>query len=61
MMNGRWFSQQRLEAYIASGDEKFKKSKAKKGGDEDEEAERLDEFGDWLEQGHDDKLGDEIR
>ena len=61
MMNGRFFAGTQVEAYIASGDEKFKKSNEKKLGIEDdengngeaaaaeEEGKRLDEFGSWLE------------
>ncbi len=57
-MSGRLFSGQTVEAYIADGNEKFKKSSEKKGvlagldgdGDEnEEEGKRLDEFGSWLE------------
>ena len=58
-MNGRYFSQQKIEAYIYDGKEKFKKS-GKKAGDDDDEDARLDDFGDWLEN-HDSKVGDEIR
>ncbi len=32
-MNGRWFDERQLEAYIADGSEKFKKSDEKKGSD----------------------------
>ncbi len=63
-MNGRWFDERQLEAYVADGSEKFKKSNEKKGSDvEDEdgenggqgdgvggEGERLDRFGKWLEE-----------
>lgn len=58
-MHGRMFSGQAVQAYIADGSERFKKSNEKKGGalNEDEEDEeggeegkRLDEFGKWLEQ-----------
>lgn len=62
--NGRYFGGQTVEAYISKGKENFKKTKEKKGrfgDDEDDEETRLDDFGDWLEQGHDSKLGDEIR
>ena len=56
LMDGRFFSGQKLEAYIADGGEKFKKSGEKKlelgDGDEGEdETTRLDEFGSWLEEG----------
>lgn len=56
LMNGRWFDERQLEAYISTGNDKFKKSKGKSnvlGGDEeDEDGEggRLDAFGEWLEQ-----------
>jgi HIV Tat-specific factor 1 len=56
-MNGRWFDERQLEAYIADGSEKFKKSNEKKAdigddndGGEDGEGERLDKFGEWLEE-----------
>ena len=54
-MNGRHFSGMVVEAYIAEGNEKFKKSSEKKAvieDDEDEdEGKRLDQFGSWLEEG----------
>lgn len=57
-MDGRYFAGTRVEAYIADGSEKFKKSSEKKVqiGDEDdgkdeEEGKRLDQFGSWLEAG----------
>ncbi|OAL30938.1 hypothetical protein AYO20_08523 [Fonsecaea nubica] len=56
-MNGRWFDERQLEAFIATGREKFKKSGDKKVSfdDEDDEEEggeggRLDKFGSWLEE-----------
>lgn len=52
VMNGRFFSATRVEAYIADGSERFKKTNTKKAGlgdDESEEDERLDNFGAWLE------------
>jgi HIV Tat-specific factor 1 len=55
-MNGRWFDERQLEAFIATGNEKFKKSSDKKAAFEDEDDEaaeeggRLDKFGSWLEQ-----------
>ena len=60
LMDGRFFSGQKLEAYIADGGEKFKKSGEKKlelgDGDEGEnETKRLDEFGSWLEEDQDGK------
>ncbi|EXJ82145.1 hypothetical protein A1O1_08214 [Capronia coronata CBS 617.96] len=54
LMNGRWFDERQLEAYISTGNEKFKRSSDKTTGldeDEDEnEGGRLDKFGSWLEQ-----------
>ncbi|KAL8694345.1 MAG: hypothetical protein Q9218_000982 [Villophora microphyllina] len=55
LMDGRYFSGTRVEAYIADGSEKFKKTSERKlqlgdGEDEDgEEGKRLDQFGGWLE------------
>ena len=55
-MNGRWFDERQLVAHIATGEERFKKSKDKSnvvGGDEDDEdgeGNRLDRFGEWLEE-----------
>ena len=57
-MNGRHFAGMVVEAYIADGNEKFKKSSEKKaaamedGGEEgnEEEGRRLDQFGSWLEE-----------
>lgn len=61
-MDGRFFAGTKVEAYIADGNEKFKKSSERKRGMEgqeggaDEEAEaddegkRLDKFGSWLEE-----------
>ena len=53
-MNGRWFDERQLEAFIATGNEKFKKTKEKQPNydDDDEEGEggRLDKFGSWLEE-----------
>ena len=54
-MNGRHFSGMVVEAYIADGNEKFKKSSEKKAAAMEEEGEdegkRLDQFGTWLEEG----------
>lgn len=58
-MDGRFFSGTRVEAYIADGNEKFKKSSERKvqfgnedeGKEEEEEGKRLDQFGSWLEGG----------
>lgn len=53
VMNGRHFSGMVVEAYIADGNEKFKKSSEKKAAAVEEEGEeegkRLDQFGTWLE------------
>ena len=53
-MNGRWFDERQLEAYVADGTEKFKKSNEKKVDADDEgeegEGDRLDKFGSWLEE-----------
>ena len=53
-MNGRHFSGMVVEAYIADGNEKFKKSSEKKTIAFEEEGEdegkRLDQFGTWLEE-----------
>ena len=61
VMDGRFFAGTQVIAYIAKGEEKFRKSNAKKadvdedeveGGDEEtEEKKRLDAFGEWLEEG----------
>lgn len=51
-MDGRFFDTRIVEAYIADGSEKFKKTGEKKLGVEDEdedEGRRLDQFGSWLE------------
>lgn len=60
LMNGRWFDERQLEAYIADGSEKFKRSDEKKVELDDTntgagdvaagEGERLDKFGEWLEE-----------
>ena len=57
-MDGRWFDERQLKAYVADGSEKFKKSNEKTvdvaegGGEAEAEAEddRLDKFGSWLEE-----------
>jgi len=55
-MDGRWFDERQLTAYIADGSEKFRKSNEKivdvAEGEEEEEGEgdRLDKFGSWLEE-----------
>lgn len=51
-MDGRFFDTRIIEAYIADGSEKFKKTGEKKLGVEDEDEDdgkRLDQFGSWLE------------
>ena len=55
VMNGRHFSGMVVEAYIADGSEKFKKSSEKKAAaieeeEGEEEGRRLDQFGSWLEE-----------
>lgn len=54
-MNGRHFSGMTVQAHIADGSEKFKKSSEKKAAveadDGEEEGKRLDQFGSWLEEG----------
>ncbi|KAM0796242.1 splicing factor U2AF-associated protein [Usnea florida] len=58
VMNGRHFAGMVVEAYIADGNEKFKKSSEKRAaaladdGEEghEEEGRRLDQFGSWLEE-----------
>jgi len=51
-MDGRFFSGTRVEACIADGSEKFKKTNEKISVDDDdaEEDARLDNFGNWLEE-----------
>ena len=54
IMDGRHFSGMVVEAYVADGNEKFKKSSEKKATAIEEEGEdegkRLDQFGTWLEE-----------
>jgi HIV Tat-specific factor 1 len=62
-MNGRFFGGTAVEAYISDGSERFRKTNEKRAAledlaekgfdaeDEDEE-QRLDEFGTWLESSH---------
>ncbi|KAK6369555.1 uncharacterized protein PV06_10870 [Exophiala oligosperma] len=53
LMNGRWFDERQLEAFVSTGNEKFKKSSDRAVEDDDEEDQeggRLDKFGSWLEQ-----------
>lgn len=52
-MDGRSFAGQKVEAYLADGSERFKKtSERKAAGDDsgDEEDQRIEEFGKWLEE-----------
>lgn len=62
-MDGRYFSGTRVVAYVSDGREKFRKSNerrealqdiAERGIDaeDEEEKQRLDEFGTWLESSH---------
>lgn len=46
-MNGRFFGGQKLEAYIDYDETKWRKTKDRGGDEEDEE--RLERFGEWLE------------
>jgi len=60
----RRFGGQPVEPRIATGDEKFKKTKEKKAAWEDNDAEtkRLDDFGEWLEnEGKEAGGGEEVR
>ncbi|KAI9674705.1 MAG: hypothetical protein M1817_001608 [Caeruleum heppii] len=53
-MDGRYFDGTTVEAYVADGSEKFKKSSERKAAleedDGDAENQRLDQFGSWLEE-----------
>ncbi|KAI5855778.1 hypothetical protein BZA05DRAFT_333269 [Tricharina praecox] len=52
LMDGRFFAGQQVKAYIADGNEKFKKHTTKNAETADaEEAERLEKFGKFLEEG----------
>lgn len=59
-MGGRFFGGTQVVAYIADGSEKFKRTNEKRaaledlaeGRDADEEADRLEGFGSWLENQH---------
>lgn len=68
MMDGRFFGGTQVEANIADGSERFRKTNPKKAaleeelkgqnGNENEEEKRLEKFGSWLEgesKGQDDK------
>lgn len=46
--DGRWFDARQVEAHIADGREKFKKSKKNEADDEEDEA-RLEEFSKYIE------------
>jgi HIV Tat-specific factor 1 len=56
-LNGRNFSGQAVQAYIADGTQRFKKSSERTHAldedDEKEEKKRLDEFGSWIEKQED--------
>ncbi|KAJ5097430.1 hypothetical protein N7456_008151 [Penicillium angulare] len=63
MMDGRFFGGTQVEAYVSEGREKFKKTNERRAALEDmaergidaedeEENQRLDEFGTWLESSH---------
>ncbi|EAW07743.1 U2 snRNP complex subunit CUS2 [Aspergillus clavatus NRRL 1] len=63
VMDGRFFAGTRVEAYVSDGKEKFRKTNEKRAAledmaergldaEDDEENERLDEFGTWLESSH---------
>ncbi|KAK9478839.1 hypothetical protein V1514DRAFT_293020 [Lipomyces japonicus] len=57
-MNGRFFNGQRLKAFIFDGNERYRKSGKKDLTEEDDdkiEQERLQKFGDWLEEYNDDE------
>ena len=52
-MDGRMFSGEKVVAHIATGNERFKKSKKNDDDEEDgagEEGDRLEGFGNWLEE-----------
>ncbi|RMZ83845.1 hypothetical protein DV737_g1476, partial [Chaetothyriales sp. CBS 132003] len=55
VMNGRWFDERQLEAFVATGNENFRKTNEKSEAFEDEDSDgekgRLDKFGSWLEEG----------
>lgn len=62
-MNGRFFGGTAVEAYISEGNERFRKSNEKRAAledlaergfhaEDDDEDQRLDEFGTWLESSH---------
>lgn len=51
VFNGRWFDERQVEAYIADGKEKFKKSK-KQDADDEADKERLESFSRHIESGN---------
>jgi len=57
----RKFGGQRVEPRIATGNEKFKRKKQKKAAweDNDTEEKRLDDFGEWIENGRNEAGGGE--
>ena len=50
VFDGRWFDKRKIQAYTASGREKFKKSK-KQDADMDDDQERLEGFSNFIESG----------
>lgn len=49
-MNGRFFGGQQVEANIYDGSERFRKASSKStAGDTQDELQRLEKFGSWLE------------
>ncbi|KAI9890388.1 MAG: hypothetical protein M1814_004174 [Vezdaea aestivalis] len=51
-MNGRFFAERQIQAYIADGRERFKKNKeGNSAGGDGQESSRLDKFEDWLDGG----------
>ena len=51
VFDGRWFDERQVEAYIADGKERFKKSK-KQDADDETEKERLEGFSKYIESGN---------
>jgi HIV Tat-specific factor 1 len=51
-MQGRYFAGRRVEAYLYTGQERFKRSKGENAemlaDDADSERKRLDDFAEWL-------------
>jgi hypothetical protein len=45
-MNGRYFAERRIQAYLFDGKEKFFKSRSNM----EEDAERLEKFSKWIEE-----------